>query len=537
MAFRLLPSFALALLTACAPWPQWEECSNALCATASTGDSTGDITTPTSGGGIQTVTGADESSTDVELDTSSTTLTEPAGPPAVVEFKLTPDPIGFNGAITVAVSAEHADGVRMELDSGEVIELAMIEPGLFDGETAVLTGLVNGPHVALLTPWRDVVDGETVQAPYEVALPTPGSQGFWETGDLIGGGQVAAMGVLPTGDVVELGTFLPNGESRCYLRRRNKGGAWGPDDLVTILPDNNCAPIDLVIGDDGAMFVAVNREGVDGVRWWLAKIPAWGQAPTNLGLGAKDETAVALARHSSGAVAVCGYAPSPWMYDDTMVRIFRPNLPGETLNFDFPLKQAHWFAERPRDCVYIDDTLALVGEMYGPHGDDNKLRDRLFILNLDSEGQAAWTVAPAGAKTQSGAQAVDTDNEGRLVIAGYTCDDACQPEGDLRIYDTRGELAWQTSLGTFPTKQFGTRDLVWSPAGYALVATGGPKGNETAFTVRAYAPSKIEPVWTFARKDGQVLHLALALAIGHYGEVYAGGLGANGYPAVAYIGG
>ncbi|MCY1072568.1 hypothetical protein OV090_47925 [Nannocystis sp. RBIL2] len=535
MAIRVLP--ALALLAACAPWPQWENCPDTDCATTSTGDSTGDITTLMSGGGIQTVTGADESSTDVELDTSSTTLTEPAGPPAVVELKLTPDPIGFNGAITVAVSAEHADGVRMELDSGEVIELAMIEPGLFDGEIAVLTGLVNGAHVALLTPWRDVVDGETVQAPYEVALPTPGSQGFWETGDLIGGGQVAAMGVLPTGDVVELGTFLPNGESRCYLRRRNKGGAWGPDDLVTILPDNNCAPIDLVIGDDGAMFVAVNREGVDGVRWWLAKIPAWGQAPMNLGLGAEDETAVALSRHSSGDVAVCGYAPSPWMDDDTMVRIFRPNLPGETLNFDFPLKQAHWFAERPRDCVYVDDTLALVGEMYGPHGDDNKLRDRLFILNLDAEGQAAWTVAPSGDKTQSGAQAVDTDNEGRLVIAGYTCDDACQPEGDLRIYDTRGELAWQTSLGTFPTKQFGTRHLLWSPAGYALVATGGMKGNETAFTVRAFAPSKIEPVWTFARKDGQVLHLALALAIGHYGEVYAGGLGANGYPAVAYIGG
>ena len=122
-------------------------------------------------------------------------------------------------------------------------------------------------------------------------------------------------------------------------------------------------------------------------------------------------------------------------------------------------------------------------------------------------------------------------------IAGYTCDDACQPEGDLRIYDTRGDLAWQTSLSSFPTKQLGTRDLRWSPAGYAVVATGGMKGNETAFTVRAFAPSKIDPVWTFARKDGQMLHVALALAIGHYGEVYAGGLGANGFPAVAYIGG
>lgn len=537
-AIRHRPSFALALLTACAPWPQWEECPDTNCAATSTGDSTGGITAPTSGGGIQTVTGADESSTGIEPDTGSTTSIEPAGPPAVVEFKLTPDPIGFNGAITVAVSAERADGVRMQLDSGEVIELAMIEPGLFDGEFAVRTGLINGPHVALLTPWRDVVDGETVQAPYEVALPKPGSQGFWETGDLIGGGQVAAMGVLPTGDVIELGTFFPNGESRCYLRRRTKGGAWGPDDFVTILPDSTCAAIDLAVDDEGAMFVVVNREGVDGVRWWLGQISVWGQNPTNIGLGVKDETAVALARHSSGTVAVCGYAPSPWMDDDARAWIFRPNLPGETLTFDYTPQQAHWFYERTRDCVYTDNSLALVGEMYGKHGDDTKSRDRLFILTFDGESQdEAWTVAPAGVKTQSGAQAVDADEDGRLVIAGYTCDDLCQPEGDLRIYGTRDELAWQTSLGTFPTKQLGTRDLAWSPAGYAVVATGGMKGNETAFTVRAFAPSQIEPVWTFARKDAQVLHLALALAIGSYGEVYAGGLGANGYPAVAYIGG
>jgi len=540
-AIRLCPSLALASLTACAPWPQWEDCPNAACATTSIGDSTGDITAPTSGGEIQTVTGADESSTGIEPDAGSTTSIEPAGSPAVVEFELTPDPIGFNGAITVSVSAEHADGVRMELDSGEVIELAMIEPGLFDGEIAVLTGLVNGPHVALLTPWRDVVNGETVQAPYEVALPAPGSQGFWETGDLIGGGQVAAMGVLPTGEVVELGTFFPNGESRCYLRRRTKGGAWGPDDFVTLLPDNTCSPIDLVVDDEGAVFVVVNREGVNGVRWWLGKIPAWGQAPTNVGLGAKGETAVALARHSSGAVAVCGHAPSPWMDDDAMAWIFRPNLPGETLVLDYvpPNKNtAHLFSERTRDCVYTGDALALVGEMHGPHNDDNKLRDRLFILDLDGEIQVeAWTVAPAGAKTQSGAQAVAADEDGRLVVAGYTCDDVCQPESDLRIYDTRGDLAWQTSLGSFPTKQFGTRDLAWSPAGYAVVATGGMKGNETAFTVRAFAPSKIEPVWTFMRKDSQVLHLAEALAVGHHGEIYAGGLGANSFPAVAYIGG
>lgn len=541
-ALRLAPSLALAsLLTACAPWPQWEECPDSGCAATTTGDATSETTAPTAGSGIQTVTGPEEISTGDGPDVGSSTSIEPAGPPAVVAFELTPDPLKLNGPVAVAVSAEHADGVRMELDSGEVIELAMVNPGLFDGQIAVLSGLLNGPHVALLTPWREGVDGETVPVPYEIALPEPGTQGFWETGDLIGAGQVAGMGVLPTGHVVELGTFSPGGESRCYVRRRTKGGAWGPDDFVVLLPDDGCAAIDLEVDGEGAVFVLVSREGADGVRWWLGEISAWGQAPTNIGLGAKDETAVALTHHTSGAVAVCGYAPTPSMDDDAMAWIFRPNSPGETLAFDhFPPNKMteHLFHERTRDCVYAGDSLALVGEMYGKHGDDMKQRDRLFILNADVQSQTTtWTVAPAGAKTQSGAQAVDVDEEERLVVAGYTCDDVCQPEGDLRIYDTRGALAWQTWLGTFPTKQLGTRDLAWSPAGYAVVATGGMKGNETAFTVRAFAPSKIDPVWTFTREDGGVLHLALALAIGHYGEVYAGGLGANGFPAVAYIGG
>lgn len=40
-----------------------------------------------------------------------------------------------------------------------------------------------------------------------------------------------------------------------------------------------------------------------------------------------------------------------------------------------------------------------------------------------------------------------------------------------------------------------------------------------------------------SREDLPFLHFALALAIGDFGEVYAGGFGANGYPAVAFIAG
>jgi hypothetical protein len=258
-------------------------------------------------------------------------------------------------------------------------------------------------------------------------------------------------------------------------------------------------------------------------------------------LGDVGETATALAAHASGVIAACGFAPSPMLDDDAKAWIFRPNLPGETRTFDYQPegKETHTFWERTRDCVFAGDTLALVGEANGLHGMEDEKRDRLFILKVDTDGPESptWAVVPAGVKTQSGAQAVTVDNLGQLIVAGFTCDDVCTPEGELRFYDLEDDLADLSSLGMFPSKQFAVQDLAWSPAGYAVVATGGMKGDEAAFTVRAFNPAKVEPVWTFTRKNGGVLHMALALAIGKYGEVYAGGLGENGYPAVAYISG
>ncbi len=544
---RLLIPFAG--LFACVPWPPFEGCIDAGCTTETT-TSTGDVLPTSTDGGIQTVTGEQDSPSSTAPDAESgaetdiNTTGEPAQLPVIVTVELKPDPIQFNGLITLTITTEYADGVRMALDSGDPIELTSSERGLFSGEISVLTGLKNGPRVALLTPHQGEFEGQAVAAPYTIDLPTPGSQGFWETGDLIGTGQVAAMATLPTGEVIELGTHFDKkaNASRCYLRRRDKAGAWGPDDLVTILPDSDCTAIDLKVDDQGAMFVVVHRHGLDGTRWWLAKIPAWGLGATNLGIGAKDESAVALAHHASGTVAVCGSAPTPSTDVDAAAWIFRPNLPGETRAFDYQgnegEKPAHSFDERTRDCAFTGDTLALVGEANGVHGEEKVPRNRLFILRLETAANTpAWTVAPSGVKTQSGAQAVASDDQDRLVLAGYTCDDACKPEGDLRIYDTQGDLASQVSLGLFPNPQFGAQDLAWSPAGYAVVATGGMVGNEAAFTVRAFVPAKVEPAWTFTREDNQLLHMALALAIGPFGEVYAGGLGANGFPAVAYIGG
>jgi hypothetical protein len=146
-----------------------------------------------------------------------------------------------------------------------------------------------------------------------------------------------------------------------------------------------------------------------------------------------------------------------------------------------------------------------------------------------------FTVPSPGDQPQSGAQAADTDDLGNLIVAAYTCDDDCKPAADLRIYDEQDTLKWQASLGTFPTKQFATQDIVWSPAGYIVVATGGLKGGEAAFTVRAFSPIQEQALWTYTHSDLQVLQVALALAIGNYGEVFAGGFGANGFPAFAFI--
>ena len=68
-----------------------------------------------------------------------------------------------------------------------------------------------------------------------------------------------------------------------------------------------------------------------------------------------------------------------------------------------------------------------------------------------------------------------------------------------------------------------------------LGVTKGLKGSEAAFTVRAFSTSQEEALWTYTHNDLQVLQVAFALAIGNFGEVYAGGLGANGFPAVAFI--
>ena len=70
-----------------------------------------------------------------------------------------------------------------------------------------------------------------------------------------------------------------------------------------------------------------------------------------------------------------------------------------------------------------------------------------------------------------------------------------------------------------------------------IVALAEVSGQALKFKVQAYAPGKLQPLWTFLPDEKQGLQVAFALAIGKFGEVYAGGIGTDKFPAVAYIAG
>lgn len=530
-------------LGACMP-PPLQDCSDSGCTSPLPGTTDGPPV-PTTGGGdaIQTVTGEDEETTAADTTASSggSTAVAPAEEPEILGVEVDPNPITDNGLITVDVATQHAAGVRMKLDTGEVVELVSVGAGTFEGQIPAFTGLDNGMHTAVLTPWDGAVDGRTADALYTIDLPEPGSQGFWETGDLVGGGNVAALGVLPDGMIVEFGTYFENGEPRCYLRRRDQGGAWFAEDFVSVLPTSYCSAIDMKIDPEfGTLHVLVYRKGGDGLRWWLGDIAAWGKGAKNIGLGAVGDKAEALAR-GPGVLAVCGSQKAPTLDLDAAVWLYRPDQPANLLLFDYlPTMEgfAHRFDETARDCVFAGDDLVLAGEALGVHSSDpnEPERARLMVIEYETDTDVAtWTVANPGPGVQSRAMAIDVDDQGRYILAGYTCGDACEPDGEIRIYLPGGGLEWQAPLGPLQSDWAGPHDVAWSPAGYIVVALAEVSGQDLLFKVQAFAPHVYEPLWTFLPKDMQGLQVALALAIGKYGEIYAGGIGAGNYPAVAFI--
>jgi hypothetical protein len=470
--------------------------------------------------------------------------------PQIIEHEFTPGPVIFkNGPLTITVTAEGAEGVSMQLEDGSLIQLAALDPGLehdrdpviFQGELAVKTGLANGTQILGLTPWRGDLVGDSVTTSYMIDLPTPGEEIFWEINELSGSGIVKALGVLPSGDLVEFGQDTLDGGSRCYLRRRNQGG-WSS--FRSVLPGLTCAPIDMKIDADGAITLLAYRTGVGGTEWWLGQLSSWDAGVTNRGLGGKDELALALGVHPSGLVAVCGAAPSghpdAW---DAAAWIYRPNQFGEARIFDYVPEEEepkpHRFTEIARDCALAGDTLVMVGEANGRHEKFLQIkRDRHFTLEFDVITKAhKWKVGGIEGDAQTGGRALTIDDQGRYITAGFICGDDCAPKATLRVHDPKGGDDWFAPVGDLPSLSYGPHDIAWSPAGYAVVVMGGAKGDEGAFWVRAFKPGSAAPLWTYSREDNKNFHMAIAVAIGAFGEVYAGGLGNSGYPAVAYIGG
>jgi hypothetical protein len=142
------------------------------------------------------------------------------------------------------------------------------------------------------------------------------------------------------------------------------------------------------------------------------------------------------------------------------------------------------------------------------HGGDNDFRDRLMVIEsaLVAAEDPVWTVAGLDQGVQTRALALDIDDEGHYVLAGYSCFDACEPVGEVRVYAPGGTLvAPTTSLGPLGSPWFGPHDIAWSPAGYAVVALGELQGQNFVFKVQAVAPGVALPLWTYLPNDKQGL--------------------------------
>lgn len=504
----------------------------------------GPISTVTTNGGATSGSTDDDGATSGGTDDGGATSEalppdDPQGPPQIVGDPLfAPNPIELPGLVKLTVHTEDADAVRLDFTGvdvpGPIDLIAGDLPGTFVAELPAYTGLVNGHHGVKLTPSRAGDDGAAVAASYEIKLANAGTSGFWEAGDLIGPGEVAAIGRLSGGDLIELGT---RNTSECYLRRRAPNGSWGASDVVTLLPGIECQAVDMKIAGD-QIFALVRRQTNAGLVWWLAEL-AWGEEPKSRGLGSKGEEVHALAERG-GVVAVCGTAPTQEADGvDVMIQIFPPGMTGDRDVVDYhPTADDHKFAETATDCVFAgepgDESLVVVGDAFGRHGKDSTPRSRRFVLTHPIGGgmEPEWVV-PEDFSPQSFATAVDIADD-EIAVVGYVCgDEPCAPQGRLWA------KGLTLPLGDAPAPYLAPSDVLWHPAGFAVVASAGDAGDDLwAFSVRAFwtdGGDPSVPAWTFTQKNPPQLHLARSLYVSPDGEIWAGGWGASGYPAVANI--
>ena len=144
---RIRPFYALPLvfLGGCPQvWPDVVTCEEQNACGTTEPASSGSDGPPTTSEGVNTVTGdsssdtGDSSSSGADPETSaaetSGTTSEPAELPVILSREVDPDYTAVNDVLDVFITAEHADGVRMELESGDVVELTPLGSGQFIGE-------------------------------------------------------------------------------------------------------------------------------------------------------------------------------------------------------------------------------------------------------------------------------------------------------------------------------------------------------------------------------------------------------------------
>jgi hypothetical protein len=349
----------LLALAACRPLEFAEfppECDPSVetCPPGSGSTTTGSATTGDGGDGVQTVTSATTSTATTTTSAGSGSDGEtgpaPQEAPAIRSVSLTPNPLKFAGSIDVEVVTDNADGVRLEYPGAEV-ELEEGLEGHFHGQIDVHTGLSNGTYEATLRPLREDVAGEPEIRPYTLELPAAGELFLWDTMPDHGLGHVEALRVTEAGHVVAFGTLYQDGIARCFLHRRDLEGKYTEaDDIRIIFPDKECQAVDLVV-DGEALYLLVSMMAGDGPRWRIGSA-GWGEEPTILRTGAKDEKAYALARSPSGRIEICGTAPSFAVDDQIDGRVWP--LFGAPVELDYVAlgKQPHQFNETLRDCAF-----------------------------------------------------------------------------------------------------------------------------------------------------------------------------------------
>lgn len=532
---------AIGVLLGGCPAPSYNdfESATAPTPTGATTDTTGtlpaDPLPTTTVPGPETTTDAPATSTGARPPDGSTTEAEP--PPTIVDIDLAPPVLQAPGELAISVQAEHTATVMMQLPDQPPVELLETAPGVFTDALAFYSSLANDTYTATFIPSRPGVTGDDEVRAFTVNLPAAGTEVFWEAVAKLGEGSVAALAVLPGGDLVEFGTLTTG--PRCYLRRRAPSGAWDDAD-VTLLPDLPCRAIDLGVTSDGALYLLTDRTGDGDLSWWLGRKQSLGAPPENIRFGAAGEEAHALAMHPAAA-AVCGTQPTKKVdLADATAWIVPFDAPGSVLHFDYqPAGKENQFKETPRDCAFAGDTLVLVGEARGQHEIGNinaPILDRLFVLEYDTITHAStWTVDGAPADLiQSTAHSLTIDDQGRYLTGGHRCGVPCDPPvAELRRFSPGGAQTWQLDLAP---KLTAPRRLAWSPAGYLVLVSAANKGPWTSdYFIQAWIPGVYPAMWSYDKNVAPTLHMAHTVTIGLFGQVYTGGVGANHYPAVAFI--